>query len=68
MALNNLSLSERIRARGHQCVHPYIYYRNGERHVVSCGKLQSYYLNTNVVPATRGLSDAGRTLAPLLIK
>ena len=30
--------------------------------------MQSYYLNTNVVPAIRGLSDAGRTLAPLLIK
>lgn len=27
-----------------------------------------YYLNNNVVPAIRGLSDAGRTLAPLLIK
>ena len=38
MALHDLSLSERIRACGHQCFHPYIYYRNSERHVASCGK------------------------------
>lgn len=38
MAIKDLSLSERIRACGRQCAHPYIYYRNGERKVSSCGK------------------------------
>ena len=32
MALNDLSLSERICACDRQCVHPYIYYRNGDCH------------------------------------
>lgn len=38
MALKDLSLSERIRAYGRQCAHPYVYYSNGERKVASCGK------------------------------